>query len=138
MSKRKAIAIPLERLLDDAGFSRNLKLEARSSTRDATLFDVLLDRSVASAQTGRKFENGRKPGTGGPIRLSIARLLKEDAALRNAELWELVGKKPPRGYSFHSNGLGKYIEGPDVARDMGYGRFCNVAAEERGKRAKKV
>jgi hypothetical protein len=85
------------------------------------------------AHTGEKFTTGRKPGSGGPIRKAIARLLKRHPDFRPRELWQKIAAHPPRGWSFHeSPRLGKYIEGPK-GQNMNYGRFSNVCKEERDK-----
>ncbi len=80
-----------------------------------------------------KFLTGRKPGTGGPIRKAIARLLKKNPDPKPRELWAALKNNPPRGWSFCDNLQGKYIEGPRANTGMSYARFCNIASEERGK-----
>ena len=84
------------------------------------------------ADHGRKFP-GRKPGSGGPIRKAIARLLKASPTMENPELWAAVASKPPKGWTAFDNSQGKYLEGPAASDGMNYRRFCNVCSEERGK-----
>lgn len=83
------------------------------------------------AQHGKKFP-GRKPGTYGPIRKAIARLLKQ-RPMKNAELWDTLKSRRPRGWTFFDNSQGKYIEGPKKSDGMDYARFRNIASEERKK-----
>ncbi len=89
------------------------------------------------AELGRKFKTGRKLGTGGLIRKAIAGRLEKSPALKNPELWDVIGSKPPKGWSFFDNRTGKYIEGPRMANgeyaNMNYERFCTVCGEERNK-----
>lgn len=126
--------IPLQHIVDSPDFGRNLEAEVLSDTRDVRLLRALLAVTVTGAQEGRKFKTGRKPGTAGALRLAIAALLKNGPALTNAELWARMKTNPPGGYEFCQTArLGKYIEGPTPKDSMGYRRFMNVAAEERGK-----
>ncbi len=85
-------------------------------------------------ELGRRFQRGRKPRTGSAIRKAIAKALEVDPDIDNTALWKQLAKDPPRGWQCFDNAHGKYIEGPS-ARDgsMSYRRFCNIAAEERGK-----
>ena len=131
--RKQTTGFPLESELDHPGFARNLKIEVRSPHADPNLVDALLDMTIENAQRGRVFDKGRKPGTGSPIRKAIARLLKGDAAMKNATIWKRIKAMPPKGYTLLDNAQGKYIDGPAVMYDMGYDRFCNVASEERGK-----
>lgn len=89
------------------------------------------------ASTGAKFIGGRRPGTGGPIRKAIAKLLAKNSALKNPQIWEVLKGKPPKGWNFFDNNTGKYIEGPSMA-NMNYERFCTVCGEERKKRKAKI
>lgn len=93
--------------------------------------------SGEQARHGQVFREGRKPGTGSPIRKEVARLLKKNPAMKNPELWEAVKAKPPRGWQVFENSAGKYIEGPKMA-NMAYGRFCTVCGEERKKAKGKI
>ena len=79
---------------------------------------------------GKRFTAGRKLGTKGLIRKTIARLLTKTPRMKNADLWEAIANKPPKGWSAYDNSQGKYLEGPEN-ENMGYKRFCNVASEER-------
>jgi hypothetical protein len=82
---------------------------------------------------GRKFKLGRKLNTEGPIRRAIARVLKREGVLKPRELWGMLADNPPRGWTFHVNRLGKYIEGPKAGQGMSYAHFSNVSKEERDK-----
>lgn len=79
---------------------------------------VTLRDIVPEALDALRFKQGRKPGTGGPIRKAIARLLKKKP-LKNAEIWQALSLNPPRGWQFLENRLGKYIEGPRAEDGMG-------------------
>lgn len=112
---------------------------------------LAVDRSVAMANMGlgaeigieralvdeflktvaEKFIAGRKPGTAGPIRKAIRRLLEKSPDLKNAGLWAELSVKPPKGWTFFDNHLGKYAEGPKGGQNMNYSTFRNVAALER-------
>ena len=84
------------------------------------------------AELGQRFKDGRKPGSGGPIRKTIAKLLAQYPAMKNPDLWVAIRKRPPKGWQERENaGLGKYLEGPK--HNMAYGRFCTVCGEERKK-----
>lgn len=86
------------------------------------------------AEHGQLFKDGRKPGSGGPIRKAIAKLLAKAPTMRNPDLWEAIKNKPPKGWqAYESARLGKYLEGPTTKKEMGYGRFCTVCGQERKK-----
>lgn len=90
-----------------------------------------------AATTGKKFRAGRTPATGGPIRKWIEQQLSKNPTMKNRELWAAIKAKPPRGWQVMENRQGKYLDGPktgNVAKnEMSYGRFSNVAKEERDK-----
>jgi hypothetical protein len=96
---------------------------------------ILLIRDVIpKARVGAKFTDGRKAGTGGPIRKAIAKVLKKNYGYKNPDLWAALSAKPPKGWTFFDNSQGQYIEGPNFAEDhMVYRRFCTVCGEERKK-----
>jgi hypothetical protein len=98
------------------------------------LAQLSLAHATPLAMQGQKFSAGRKSGTGGPIRRAIAALLKKNPTMRPRELWATLSKRPPHGWTFCDNRLGRYIEGPK-AQSMSYGRFSNVCKEERDKLA---
>jgi len=135
MSKKKTpkqTSIPLGALLDrDGELARHLKAEHRFAENNPKLYGALLDMMSDGAAHGRKFITGRKSGTVSPIRKAIQKALKANPTLKNAQLWMQIGKAPPKGYTFQDNRIGKYIEGQSAGSNMGYDRFCNVAAEER-------
>jgi hypothetical protein len=93
----------------------------------------LIDAIDPLAERGFKFMRGRKKGTGGPIRKWIARQLAKGREMKNAELWAAIKARPPRGWQVQENRLGKYLDGPTAKDHMTYGRFSNVAKEERDK-----
>jgi len=88
-------------------------------------------RTLARAASGLSFTTGRKVGTKGPIRKAIARLLKKHPDIKNPELCKTIAANPPKGWEFCDNSLGRYFDGPTGSKQMSYGRFCNVCAEER-------
>lgn len=83
-----------------------------------------------TALVGRKFQKGRKKGSAGPIRKRIEKELAIDQTLKPRQLWEKIKAKPPNGWEFFDNSLGRYAEGPHQ-QNMSYARFCNVCSEER-------
>jgi hypothetical protein len=85
-------------------------------------------------ELGLKFRTGRKPGKKGQIRQAIAKILAKHTTIKNPAIWKELESKPPKGFQFYDNQrFGKYIEGPTVGTDMGYGRFCTICGEERKK-----
>jgi hypothetical protein len=101
----------------------------------AALEDVqATTRLVGDAELGRSFKTGRKAGAGGPIRAAIAKALKKNPRMTSAALWDALAAKPPRGWVFRENDLGKYAEGPQNV-NMNWARFQNVCSEERKKLA---
>ncbi|HEY0876917.1 MAG TPA: hypothetical protein VGE10_00545 [Zeimonas sp.] len=125
----------LAHLLDD----RNATYDELQALREAELSwrNVLLVRDmVPLARRGRKFEGGRKLGAVGPIRKAIRRLLKNDPTLKNADLWDLVKARLPRGWTAFDNRTGRYLEKPSRPEQkqiekVEYSTFCNIAADER-------
>lgn len=89
------------------------------------------------AMQGQAFLDGRKPGTGGPIRKAIRRLLAKDPTMKNPQLWSAIKANPPKGWEARDNKVGRYLDGPKAA-NMNYQRFCNVAAEERSRRKQNI
>ena len=80
---------------------------------------------------GNKF-TGRKPGAIGTVRKFIRAALKKNPATTNDQLWAAIVKRPPRDWSpIESPRLGRYVEGPTAAENVGWPRFRNIAAEER-------
>ena len=98
------------------------------------ILDAYSGLELDAVATGKKFTQGRKQDTGSAIRKAIAKALKKNPALKNAELWNGLSLKPPKGWEFFDNGLGKYTERLKAPiRGQSYARFCNVASEERKK-----
>ena len=87
----------------------------------------------ALAATGKAFRDGRKMNTSSPIRKAIAHELKKQPNLKPREMWVILASKPPKGWEFFSNNLGKYIEGPTGSDGMKYTRFSAVCKEEKDK-----
>jgi len=92
---------------------------------------LILRDAIPLARRGAKFSPGRDKGAGGPVRRAIKALLTKAPGMKNAELWERVKARPPRGWTAYDNRVGRYIEGPTPAQVTSYSRFCNIAAEER-------
>lgn len=91
------------------------------------------------AELGQRFKNGRKPGSGGPIRKAIMKILAKSPEIKNPEIWEAIKKNPPKFWQAYENAkLGKYFEGPTAKEKMEYKRFCTVCGEERKKLMKKI
>lgn len=91
---------------------------------------------------GRAFTMGRKPGSSGPVRKAIARLLAKNPGMKNRDLLAAIKQNPPKGWQVEEFTHFDYppeIVGPKREIDrMGYERFCNVAAEERKKAKAKI
>lgn len=113
----------------------NLQVYSRTTAHETINFGVVLADQVEKydGRLGRLFTNGRKSGTGGPIRKAVAKLLKANPDLKNPELWIAVAAKPPKGWGAFDNRAGKYFEGAMPKEGMNYERFCNVCGEERKK-----
>jgi hypothetical protein len=90
------------------------------------------DALLPLAREGKKFREGRKPGTGSKVRQFIASHLERHPNDHAAAIWDALKKKPPKGVAVYENKLGKYIE-TDGAPDTGYARFANLVTEERNK-----
>jgi hypothetical protein len=87
------------------------------------------------AQKGVKFIKGRKKGTIGPWRKAIAKMLAGDPAMKNAEMWAALQRKPPKGWTFiESNRLGDRFEGPGAGQEFKHSTFLTSASEERKRR----
>lgn len=85
------------------------------------------------AQFAKPFkDNSEKIRKGGAIRVAIEKLLKKFPAMKNKGLWDTIAARPPKGWNFFENNLGRYAEG-GAGENMGYRRFRNVCAEARGK-----
>lgn len=128
-----------------------LATEARAAliAGDATHFELYLAQAKIELEaakyplraaempymlTGKKFKEGRKAGTVGPIRKAIAKLLKISPTMKTADVWKALAKRPPTGWTFYDSArLGKYAEGKTPSDAMAFARFSNVCAEERKK-----
>ena len=85
------------------------------------------------AEFARPFKaNAEKDRKGGPIRAAIARELRKNPLLKNLALFRILAGKPPKGWTFCDNSLGRYVEGP-AGENMSYSRFSDVCKEERDK-----
>ncbi len=101
--------------------------------------DFLLPLSRA----GKKFNEGRKVGTIGPVKAAVRRYLKKNPQALSTEIWGHYKTKPPRGLTFCETPKEKYIEidlkaikgklAPDANRyEYVYlARFRNIVSEER-------
>ncbi len=57
----------------------------------------LMEALTPLLEQGKRFTAGRKPRTGSPVRKAIAKHLTTNPALKNAEIWDAIKSKPPRG-----------------------------------------
>lgn len=80
----------------------------------------------------RKFDPGRRPGSGSRVRKEVAKHLMRNPKATAAEVWAAIEAKPPKGMSVLENRAGRYIE-TTGAKDTGYDRFANIVSEERKK-----
>jgi len=97
---------------------------------------LMTDQEHAKRATeGEKFlNNHRKLGTVGPIRKAITGAFKKNPTIKNPDIWKLLAANSPRGFTFHDNPQGKYIEIYKTGRlVMKIGRFYNLCGEERKK-----
>lgn len=89
-------------------------------------------RAAGMLDAARKGAKFKSKGRGqGPIKKRITALLKKSPSMKNAELWDEIAAKPPRGWTACDNRLGRYLEAPTGGKDCGYDRFLNIAAEVR-------
>lgn len=106
--------------------------EAARRGKEAGLALLTDPDHAGQAIQGKKFRDGRKPGTISPVRKFIRAALKKNPASTNNELWDAIVKRPPKGWTpIESPRLGRYIERPRPAGNVGWARFRNIAAEER-------
>jgi len=112
--------------------ANDAKAAARTSFKLRKKLDEYnLHRFSKTFKLGQKFAAGRKPGSVGPIRKAMARLLRRNPSMKNLELWNALRDKPPRGWKLYDNREDKYIVGPKPSDGMSWERFCNIASEER-------
>lgn len=95
--------------------------------------ESLIDKNIAKqAITGKKFHEGRKPNTIRPVRKFIRAELKQNPNAKNQEIWISLKSRPPKGWAVRETSrIGLYIEGPKTSDNVGWRRFCNIAADER-------
>lgn len=86
--------------------------------------------TLKDRKLGKKFRGGRKIGTKGLVRKAIAAHLKTHPTSKNDEIWTALSKKPPRGWEFFDNRVGRYISGPEN-HNIDLRRFQNICADER-------
>ena len=91
----------------------------------------IVDALRPNAELGKKFKANAGPKKKGAVRIAVEKLLKKQPSLKNAEIWEKLSEKPPRGWSFcDSSSQGKYADGPR-GEEMGFPRFRNICADVR-------
>ena len=88
------------------------------------------------AVKGVRFAPGRDKDAVGEIRNFIRTKFKKSPLVTNAQLWDAISKKPPKGWrEINSPRLGIYLEGPPKVNGdiqyVKYASFCNAAAKER-------
>ena len=99
--------------------------------------EALLNRLRAQPHLVKAAKFAPKGRGRGTIYKAIARLLKKDASMKNAAIWEAIKNKPPKGWEVCDNRAGRYIEKTEGGRieNMGYRRFLNLCAEARNELA---
>lgn len=132
-----SVEIP-NRILDDIDELYVLKYAVNAGEQDG--LSILLDGKTADQiVTGKKFLSGRKSNSIGPVRKFIRNALKKNPEMKNADLWEAIKERPPRGWDVMENSrFYKYIEKPNSGDNVGWKRFCNIAAEERNLQKSRV
>jgi hypothetical protein len=103
--------------------------ERRLNDTMRTVQDKVIELAVFAAPFKK---NSRKPRKPSRIRKRIAIELKKNPRLKPLQLWTILAGKPPKGFAFFDNSVGKYIE-MDGRRDMGWSRFSRVCKEEKDK-----
>ena len=89
------------------------------------------DALSAMASFAAPFKTNAKGRGKSVIRKAIGKLLHKSPGMSNAQLWEALKAKPPKGWEFtESPRLGKYATGPKN-ENMEYSSFRNRAADER-------
>ncbi len=105
--------------------------ELASFVYGVSLGEVAGLRALAGEQAvhGQKFKPGRKPGTFGPVRKAVDRLLKERPGMTTPALWQAIKRNPPNGWQAIYDSKGECLEGPD--REVHYPAFENTCTEAR-------
>lgn len=131
--KKKPTAIPLIQELDHPEALRHaLDVDLHFPLENPRLYRALIGLVMDAAETGRKFQKGRKPGSEGAIRKAIRRELKQDPKIKNDQLWDsLAASLQQRGFEFVGHGEHRFIDAPHKPALMDIRRFRNIAAEER-------
>ena len=109
--------------------------------RDADQAVAPLDGLMPLGERGKKFANGRKIGTIGPVRTKVQQYLKKQYLKKQPtasakDVWDGLKSKPPKGWQFFENRSGRYIETDSASggiKQTSFGRFANVVSEERRK-----
>lgn len=114
---------------DESAVKAHSELRRIRKMNQLKLYDVLHPLVEFAAPFKKNSGKPRKPS---PIREAIARELKKNSSLMPRHLWAILASKPPRGFAFFDNSLGKYIE-MDGRKDMGWSRFSRACKEEKDK-----
>ena len=106
--------------------------EAADLLRSCVAADVFGDvPEFADMQLGKKFSNGRKLGTRGPVSKKIKAYMSKNPLAKADEVWAALKKSPPKGLAFmESDRFGRYIE-KGCKTVMRWGRFGNLVTEHR-------
>ena len=123
----------------DAIGKLHLELEATSGVLTEAELDLFLLAEahmqvlalIPQVELGRKFAQGRKVGTEGPIKEAVRKIMKGKPSMSTAAVWTALALRPPKGWQAMENTLGKYLEGPTASDSMAYRRFENVCSEIR-------
>lgn len=85
------------------------------------------------ASVGKKFRDGRKPGTLGPVRKALRASIKKNCALSTLELWDNVANRlKGKGWTAYDTAkTGRYLEGPAAGDNVNYSTFASYATQER-------
>ncbi len=87
---------------------------------------------IPPARVGKKFIDGRRQANKlGPVARRVTAHLKEDAAASAVTVWDAIEERPPKGFTFCHNSLGRYIEDERGRTVMEWKRFNNLISERR-------
>lgn len=100
--------------------------------------EIVLRRDVMpTALYGQVMKQGRKPGTVGPIRKAIKRILKRHPSYSPLDIWNSFFHNPPKGWTITHDRNGRRIKAPNAGNGMAYRRFCNIVSDEKGRLKKR-
>lgn len=104
-------------------------LRAMGDAREAELLPL--------AEKCKRFPSGKPKGARAPLTKAIAAYLRKHPKATAEDVWAALKDRPPAGFTFCDNRLGRYIE-HGAATAMQWERFRNAVSENRPASAKRV